>query len=54
MIFNLSDSESDENSPFPIKMIVAGFSILLLFIGSLVLWVSVAPVEGAVLARSIQ
>jgi HlyD family type I secretion membrane fusion protein len=53
MIFNLSDSESDENSPFPIKMIVAGFSILLLFIGSLVLWVSVAPVEGAVVSPGI-
>jgi HlyD family type I secretion membrane fusion protein len=53
MIVKLDGISSDENSPFPVRLIVAGFTILLLFMGSLALWMSVAPVEGAVVSPGI-
>jgi HlyD family type I secretion membrane fusion protein len=49
----LNGGNRDHSSPFPARLIVAGFSILILFTGCLVVWMSIAPVEGAVVSPGI-
>lgn len=43
----------DEQRPFPLRLILSGFILLSLFVGSLVLWSSLAPIEGAVVSPGI-
>jgi HlyD family type I secretion membrane fusion protein len=45
--------KSNESGPFPVKLIIAGFAILFMFVGLLGVWMSVAPVEGAVVSPGI-